>query len=173
VFYVLAYPEFAPADRGMLRKFRAEFEPERAEMAPPHLTLMFGTRAVAEKQVTELARAAAARVSRFEIVFTERKLVTDPLDATTKLFLLPCEGVAQITQLHDMIYAGLPASELRADIPYAPHMTVATCADARRAQEALTASARLALPLRAWIEAMTVVALADAALRELAAIKFG
>ena len=37
MFYVLAYPEFAPADRGMLRKFRAEFEPERAIATLPDL----------------------------------------------------------------------------------------------------------------------------------------
>ena len=142
-------------------------------MAPPHLTLMFATRVVDEEQVTELAGAAAARVLRFEIVFTERKLVADPLDATTKLFLLPREGAAQITQLHDTIYARSPASELRADIAYAPHMTIATCAEAQRAQEALAASAQIALPLRAQIAAVTVVALAGGALREVATIKLG
>ena len=42
MIYVLAYPVFEPNSAERICAFRAEHEPERANLVPPHITLVFG-----------------------------------------------------------------------------------------------------------------------------------
>ena len=48
------------------------------------------------------------------------------------VFLLPDEGFSDIALLHDQIYTGPLQPYLRLDIPYVPHITVATISDNQR-----------------------------------------
>lgn len=173
MLYVLACPKFAPNDLAIITAFRAEFEPQRAQMVPPHLTLMFGTTAMTEDEARGVAERVAASASPFDIVFAERLLVHDPIENNEKLFLLPETGAAQVRDLHNALYARRADGELRADIPYEPHMTIATCGDVSAAEAALAASARIPLPMKAVIEGLTVVELIDSRLRTIAQLALG
>jgi 2'-5' RNA ligase len=157
MLYVLAYPQFGPDDLAIIEKFRAEFEPQRAAMIRSHLTLMFGTTAVREDEVARLAKRVASTAIRFRIVFAGLESVHDPLEGTQKLFLLPTTGGRRITEMHDALYAGLPSETLNADIPYAPHVTIATSDDQRVAQTALAAAAEIPLPISGTVDALAVV----------------
>lgn len=42
------------------------------------------------------------------------------------VFLVPDEGMSSIIRLHDLIYSGDLSSSLRLDIPFVPHITVAS-----------------------------------------------
>lgn len=173
MLYVLAVPGFAPNDLAIIKSFRADFEPQRAQMVPPHLTLMFGTTAMTEDEARGVAERVAMAASPFEIVFARRQLFHDPIENNEKLFLLPDAGAAQVRDLHNALYARRRDGELRADIPYEPHMTVATCGDASSAKAALAASARIPLPMRAAIDALTVVEVIDWQLRTIARVALG
>lgn len=44
-------------------------------------------------------------------------------------FLAPEEGFSALVKLHDALYRGMLASELRLDIPFLPHITVGKTSD--------------------------------------------
>lgn len=48
------------------------------------------------------------------------------------VFLVPDEGYSGISKIHDRLYRGVLASYLRLDIPYVPHIGIATMTDAKR-----------------------------------------
>jgi hypothetical protein len=57
-------------------------------------------------------------------------LGNDALDDNYYVFLVPDEGYSAISLLHDHLYTGSFAPFHRLDIPYIPHIGVATMADA-------------------------------------------
>lgn len=57
-------------------------------------------------------------------------VVKDALSDNTHTFLTPDEGFREIVKLHDHLYRGALANELRLDIPFIPHITVAISPDA-------------------------------------------
>jgi 2'-5' RNA ligase len=80
------------------------------------------------------------------------------------VFLVPDEGNSAILQLHDLLYGGPLAHELRLDIPFVPHLTIGRCrslAEAKALSDALNAE-----PIRipGSIREISVVAEADGAL---------
>ena len=48
------------------------------------------------------------------------------------VFLVPDNGYGELSKLHDKLYRGPLAPYLRLDIPYVPHIGVATIPDAAR-----------------------------------------
>jgi 2'-5' RNA ligase len=53
----------------------------------------------------------------------------------TDLFLIPEEGAAEITALHDRLYAAALRPHLRPEIAFVPHLTVGGAADPLAAEK--------------------------------------
>lgn len=51
------------------------------------------------------------------------------------VFLVPDEGFSELALLHDALYTSVLASHLRLDIPYVPHVGIATLKDSGRCKE--------------------------------------
>lgn len=74
--------------------------------------------------------------------------------------------------LHDQLYEGAQRAERKDDIPYRPHMTVATNPD-RAIIERLETSSLGGFPLLGTIRALDVVKLENGGLHHLRTIPFG
>ena len=61
-------------------------------------------------------------------------LGADDEDERAYVFLVPDDGYATISRLHDALYAGPLASHLRLDLPYVPHITIGITDDRRCAK---------------------------------------
>lgn len=59
----------------------------------------------------------------------------DHLSGFTHVFLVPDQGYSDILKLHDRLYTGLLAPELRLDLPFIPHLTIASSVDAHICKE--------------------------------------
>ncbi len=172
MIYVLAYPDIAPAPAQRIDQFRRAHEPDRAKLVPPHITLVFGVQgqhqAVVLRRCHEVARSSAP----FAIEFSRCDVVYDPFEKTYKLFLMCALGKDALTDLHNRLYDGPHRAELNTDIPYQPHMTVATNPD-RAAIERLDLGDLGPLPIAGTIRALEVVALRDGKLRALDTVPLG
>jgi len=51
-------------------------------------------------------------------------LCADLKDDSAYVFLVPDDGYAAISKLHDRLYTGPLAPSLRLDFPYVPHITI-------------------------------------------------
>ena len=129
MIYVLAYPQFEPSVAERIRRFRIENEPARAELVPPHVTLVFGLTNILPHEFQEHCEAVASRSSQFEVSFVSEEITHDPFEKTHKLLLVSSTGSSQLAALHEQLYEGVQRAERKDDIPYRPHMTVATNPD--------------------------------------------
>jgi hypothetical protein len=74
-------------------------------------------------------------IQPFEFAIRCAVLGNDAFSEYTHVFLVPDEGYSNIVKLHDRLYAGVIASELRLDIPFIPHIGIANSLDARRCKQ--------------------------------------
>ena len=171
MIYVLAYPQFEPSVAERIRRFRIANEPARAMLVPPHVTLVFGLMNIRPYEFLAHCEAAADQSSQFDVSFVSGEVTYDPFEKTHKLLLVSSAGSSQLAALHQQLYEGAQRAELKVDIPYRPHMTVATNPD-RTIIEHLDISSLGGFPLFGTIRALEVVKLANGRLHCLRTIPF-
>lgn len=172
MIYVLTYPEFEANVAERIARFRSEHEPERAQLVPPHITLVFGLRNVRIPEFLLFCQRAAKRVSEFVTEFSTYEVTHDPFERTNKLILLGSTGGQTLFELHEQLYDGPHQAELHPDHPYRPHMTVATHSD-QSVVEQLDVSEIGSFPITATIRALEVVVVAGNQLERLQTIPLG
>ena len=123
---VVAFPTLEDPDRRWIESFRAKHDPQVSQINV-HFTLVFPVD-TSEDVGSEVATVAQ---STPPIAFAVRRteVVSDALGHGSHVFLVPDEGSAQISALHDRLYAGKLRVHLRSDIPFVPHMTVGAAPD--------------------------------------------
>jgi len=130
--YSLCYPEFSASDRQFIEDFRNEHDIPFRDVVAPHFTMVFGCNDVPlqsyRNHVEKITR------SQNSIKFTCRyaMLHSDDSNDNYYVFLVPDDGYGEISKFHDKLYKGLLAPYLRLDIPYVPHIGIATIPDAGR-----------------------------------------
>lgn len=159
--YVVAFPRLAPPDFALVEDVHARFDPQFGRIAP-HVTLVFGTERLDVASLSAHATAVARAHASFACVLRTTAVVrSSPRDAS-HVFLVPREGYAEIDRLHGALYTGPLAPDLRRDIPFVPHVTVAQLGSEDRARE-VAASLDLGHGLEARIDCLDIlVASADA-----------
>ncbi|WP_417676212.1 2'-5' RNA ligase family protein [Roseibium sp.] len=160
MIYVLAYPQFEPSVAESINRFRSAHEPERARLVPPHVTLLFGMRNARPQDILAHSEGVATHTPELAVDFTAGDIVYDPSEKTHKLLLHSSIGKNALISLHQQLCDGPHRAELKLDIPYRPHMTVATHKD-RAIIERLDVAALGAFPIPGTIRALEVVELAD------------
>lgn len=169
MLYVIAIPKLAASVQEALAHFRALHEPERARLVAPHITLVFGVTGYAPHPFADFCRHAVGGQRSFPVEFEGHEITFDPVERVHKLTLLCSRGGDSAISLHRALYAGDHRSQLRPDIPYRPHITIAANADAS-ALRAIDPSAICDLPIRSVIDSVEVVQLAAGDLRNVASI---
>jgi 2'-5' RNA ligase len=156
--YVLAFPELG-ADRAFVETFRARHDAAKATLVAAHVTLVFGTEALSEADFIAYATGVARATLGFDVTFTSA-MAHPGHPSGAHVFLIPDQGHAEILTLHDRLYAGPLAGELRADLPFVPHMTIATVQDMRTADALATRVNADGVRVRGSIRSLSVVAAA-------------
>jgi 2'-5' RNA ligase len=172
MIYVLAYPEFEQGVAESINRFRTAHEPERAKLVPAHITLVFGLRKAQPQKFLVFCENVARHASELSVKFTASEIVYDPFEKAHKLFLLSSIGSRALTTLHKQLYSGPHRAQLNHDIPYRPHMTVATHED-RTIIEQLDVGTIGSLPISGTISALQVVEHIDNRLNLLRTIQLG
>jgi hypothetical protein len=130
--FTLCYPSLTGADRLFIDEYRREHDIPFRDVVAPHFTMVFGCRDV--PIAAYRAHVADVANSQTAINFSLRyaMLGNDDSNSNYYVFLVPDEGYSGISRLHDSLYQGPLASALRLDIPYIPHIGIATVPDAVR-----------------------------------------
>ena len=158
MLYVLLYPRFSDQAALEIERFRNEFDRHRAKMIRAHITLVFGVTGIGDGALLDRTQRVCTAMKPFDIAFTRVEQVFDKLDQTYKLFLLP--SIAEqdaIIAMYRSFYGGPLAAELRKDIPFRPHMTIATCANALSVEVAVREAQCFRLPMSARVTSVAIV----------------
>lgn len=123
---VVNYPTLADDDGKWIQSVRQEHDPLYFDVIGPHFTLVFPTEGVSESALIDHVRRHVPDSPAFDVVF-RCAILGDPdfLDHA-HAFLTPDEGFSDVVRLHDRLYTGLLASELRLDLPFIPHVGIAS-----------------------------------------------
>jgi hypothetical protein len=132
---VLAYPRVAPADFAWLQAIRAQHDERYFSFVAPHVTLVFPVNGLEWGVFSKHVRQRVAGVPPINFVARCVLVVADDARQFSHVFLVPDEGFSEIVKLHDRLYTGLLAPELRLDITFIPHIGVGNYRDARACQE--------------------------------------
>lgn len=128
--YTLCYPKLTSEDRRFIDEYRNEYDIPFRDVVAPHFTMVFGCAEVSESVYREHVHGVAQ--SQGVIRFTCRYAMPANDDSNNNyyVFLVPDEGYSELSKLHDQLYRGVLAPYLRLDIPYVPHIGIATIPDA-------------------------------------------
>jgi 2'-5' RNA ligase len=154
--YTLCYPRLSDADRRLIEEFRREHDIPFRDVVAPHFTMVFGCSDVPLSIYLEHVNTVAR--SQRDIHFSCRYAMvgSDDENEYYYVFLTPDEGYSEISKLHDKLYRGPLAAYLRLDIPYVPHIAIATIPDAVRIKELCDALNSASLAIHGRIEDITV-----------------
>lgn len=124
--YTVAYPECEAQDLRAVDTWRAAHDAAGHAMIRPHFTLVFACNAVDEATYLAHVEAVAARTAPIAFHCRYAMLGADAHSPRAHAYLVPDEGHAALSLLHDALYSGPLADALRLDLPNTPHITVGT-----------------------------------------------
>ena len=124
---VLAYPSISQKDYDWIQKTRALYD-SYYELVRPHFTIVFRS-ITREAEFVQHIRQRALAIRKFSFVLRCALVVEDVAGDMNQVFLVPDKGFSDIVKLHDKLYTGILAPELRLDIPFYPHITIGNSSD--------------------------------------------
>lgn len=125
----LCYPRLRVEDQRFIDGFRDRHDQAYREVVRPHFTMVFQVRDLAESMFAEHVARVAERSAPFRFVCRYAMVHNDISSDDYHVFLVPDEGFSELSLLHDFLYTGVLAPELRLEVPYVPHIGIATLKD--------------------------------------------
>jgi len=130
--YSLGYPDLNEADDKFIYAYRKEHDVPYRDVVSYHFTLVFGINKIDKDTYIEHVRRIARRQKQISFVCRYAMLANDDSNSNYYVFLVPDEGYSQVSLLHDHLYTGPLKPFHLMDIPYIPHVGIATIPDAQK-----------------------------------------
>jgi 2'-5' RNA ligase len=165
IYALVHYPSI---DTRRIQLLRKKYDPQ-FELTGPHLTLMFPVpESAGEDHLVRHLRGVLSGVGPFPIHLQGFQKSWDGY-----LFLMVQEGGAEMTSLHDEIYAGPLADYRKEDAPFVPHLTLGAFAGNKSGYAAaLEEAKRLDLDYRCVLDKLHLLKLNDERTRIVWSIEF-
>ena len=154
----VAYPAISEADSERLRAFRQRHDQSYVDVIAPHWTMVFpgSSEGMEQETLEKLISEVAARNKPIDFVCRYALVYDDDSNDDYYIFLVPDEGFSAISLLHDQLYSGFMRDRLRLDIPFVPHIGIATHKDRDHLYELATAWNQNATEIRGSIDSLTL-----------------
>ncbi len=124
----LSYPSISEANWQWIQSIREQHD-SNFPVVTPHFTLVFPTFDREPQPFSQHVRTQVLGQAPISIVLRCALVVKDSLGDVTHTFLVPDQGFSDLVKLHDQLYRGFLVDQLRLDIPFIPHINVATSLD--------------------------------------------
>jgi len=154
-FVVLIYPKIDSVDYDFIQNIRLEHD-KQYSMADPHFTVVFPTQEPTESWLINHTTEKFKNIKMFSLLLTKATVQHNQFSNQFEVFLLPDEIDRNIARLHDLLYEGELASELRTDIPYVPHITVASNDSRDEMEKLATSISQKSLSIECIIDEVTI-----------------
>ena len=125
-YLALAYPDIHQSDYDWIQGIRKDYDKRYFDVVEPHFTLVFSTDKLNLGDFVEHVKEKIGAFRAFDIRLDSAKVVEDDSKDFYHEFLIPSIGFDEISKIHDKLYTGSLASELRHDIPFIPHVGIGT-----------------------------------------------
>ncbi|MGM9486993.1 2'-5' RNA ligase family protein [Ideonella sp. YS5] len=164
--YTVGNLEIPASQMQWIQQFRQQNDP-RHRVVEPHFTMVFGVGDLDEGVYLSHIEAVARASRTIEFRCRYAMLGADDMDDTAYVFLVPNEGNAEISLLHDDLYRGVLEPYHRLKFPYIPHITIASTKDFMQAKLMCDQLNRSGVLVQGRISSLTTGVLRDGALQTL------
>jgi 2'-5' RNA ligase len=168
---VVAYPTLTATDRDWIESVRARHDPQ-ADLIAAHVTLAFPATVDATAVVREAAQATCA-LGPVAFAVGAARAVPDAIGGGAHVFLVIDQGREDVAALHGSLYAGALAPHRRADIPFIPHITVASHADLAWCRDFADNLNRTLPRMHGTLDALDIIAIGAGHVETIARIALG
>lgn len=172
-FAVVSYPKFIPNEGELIPVMESLYPKFIYPKLAPHFTFVFPQSSVPQAALIAHVQTIAAVHTPIPFVIHRVQAVADSISPNHYLFLVPDDGFDAVHQLHDQLYSGELAHELRLDIPFIPHITLGHTPDVAYCNAAADAINKQPFELAGVIDVLDVVELEGDTARTIAQIKLG
>jgi 2'-5' RNA ligase len=125
----LAYPELNRDDREAIVEFRRLHDQAFFDVVNEHWTLIFPISGVSKEDLSRHIVQVVSRHAPIDFVIRYAIVHDDDFSDNYYIFLVPDEGFSAISRLHNDLASGVLQRFRRIDLPYVPHIAVATSKD--------------------------------------------
>jgi 2'-5' RNA ligase len=126
---VVNYPTISANDFAWIQEIRQQEDELNFRAIDPHFTLVFPIIEIDRATLVNHVKQSIQDIKPFEFTLRCGVLCNDAFSKYTHVFLVPDEGYSNIVKLHDRLYTGIIADELRLDIPFIPHISITNSLD--------------------------------------------
>lgn len=123
---VVNYPTLSKSDHEWIQEIRAKHDKLFYDVVDPHFTLVFPTDNVAVDVLLNHVKKVSEKFSAFRFVIRCATVGDPDFLGHAHVFLIPDEGFSNVIKLHDALYRGILEQELRLDLPFVPHIGIAS-----------------------------------------------
>jgi 2'-5' RNA ligase len=169
----LCYPKLPRQDQRFIADFRDQYDLAYRDVVGPHFTMVFQVLDVPEPEFSAHLARVASGFSPIRFVCRYAMLHNDHSSDDYYVFLVPDGGFGAISLLHDRLYTGCLSSKLRLDIPYVPHIGIATLKNAQRCKELADELNDRPLAIEGQLDTISVVEYNGKAVTDLHHFQFG
>lgn len=154
----LAYPRLSEADANLIRNFRREHDKKYVDVVDAHWTMIFpgSSVGIVQDDLEEHIRTIAADSHSVDFTCRYALVYDDDGSDDYYIFLVPDEGFSGVSLLHDRLYGDFMRPKLRLDIPYVPHIGIATSKDREELYELATEWNRKGHEISGTIDELTL-----------------
>jgi hypothetical protein len=131
----LAFPELKQVDYNFIQTFRKQYDELYFNVVKPHFTVVFPSEKLSVEEYKEEMTAKLAGVNRFEFTIRCAILSKDSFSEYSHVFLVPDKGFSNLVKIHNRLYSGRLAEELRLDVNYIPHIGVGNSSDINKCKQ--------------------------------------
>lgn len=169
MLYTVAYPRLSPEDAEFINEYRHVHDLPYRDVVGPHFTLVFGCDEIPEPDYLKHIGSSVSTCRRIRFTCRYAMLGADAEEEVAYVFLVPDEGHSEISLLHDRLYTGPLAPHLRLDIPFTPHISIATLTDRGEAKGLCDELNGHGLSISGRLDSVTVGVLEAGRFRDVAA----
>lgn len=153
----LAYPRISDNDYQWIQEFREENDELYHGRIEPHFTLVFPVFNQRPETFIEEIKTRSSNHWRIEFAIRCAVMEKDAFTPYWHVLMVPDEGYSHIVKLHDDLYSGKLAEELRMDLPFIPHIGIGNSIEQWTCKELVDQINHLDLEIKGTINEINVV----------------
>lgn len=121
---VLAYPDLRASDFELIQSYRKQKDELFYNIVDPHFTIVFPYNTDNTDAFIAEVKKQSHDIKKFGFVLKCATVNKDAFENIFHTILVPDEGYGVFVRVHDKLYSGAFAPQLRYDIDYIPHIAV-------------------------------------------------
>ncbi len=165
----VAYPKLSEIDQTRIDAFRQIHDQAYVDVIDAHWTMLFPSscEGFTEEQLSTHTQKITQQSQPIHFVCRHALVYDDDSNDNYYLFLVPDEGFSGISHLHDELYTDFMRPHLRLDIPFVPHIGIATHKDRDHLYELARKWNKDAHEIHGTIDSLTLCSYIDGEVNDL------